>query len=190
LRELIDLRDDGSFALNPRYFDFAGKHRLTTRAFERLFDGPPRAPESPLTQREMDLARSVQEVTEEAVLRLGRSIAAATGMRRLCLAGGVALNCVANGRLLREGPFSDLWIQPAAGDADGAVGAALAVWHRRLGNPRPSRSRDAMKSALLGPAFDDAAIAGELDAFKAVYQKIDGEEAPSTRPRGSSPTAR
>ena len=145
LSEIMDLKDDGSLRMNMAFFDYCAGLRMTSRRFERLFGGPPRRPDEPLTQREMDLARSVQAVTEEAVLRMARHLHARTGEKSLCLAGGVALNCVANGRLLREGPFADLWIQPAAGDAGGAVGAAFLAWHRYLGNPRDagSRSHDA-----------------------------------------------
>ncbi|MCK4413179.1 MAG: carbamoyltransferase [Candidatus Eisenbacteria sp.] len=137
LSELVDLKEDGSFRMNMRYFDYCAGLRMTSDKLARLLGGPPRKPDDPLTQREMDLARSVQAVTEEAVLRMARHIHQVTGQRFLCLGGGVALNCVANGRLLREGPFEDLWIQPAAGDAGGALGAALLGWHRYLGGLRP-----------------------------------------------------
>ena len=135
---LVDLRDDGSIGLNQKYFTYCQGLRMTGRAFARLFGGPARRPESNITQREMDLARSVQEITEEAMLRIARFAHRETGLRRLTLAGGVALNCVANGRILREGLFDDMWIQPAASDAGGALGVALAVWHRYLGQPRSS----------------------------------------------------
>lgn len=170
--ELIDLRDDGSFALNLDYFQFAGSERLTNRAFDRLFDGPPRAPESKIAQREMDLAASIQVVTEEVVLRLARLLHQKTSLPNLCMAGGVALNCVANGRLLREGPFEDIWIQPAAGDAGGAVGVALAIWHRYAEQPRPVPDRDAMQGALLGPAFSNDDIAAELMTKGAVLEAV------------------
>ncbi|MGH7664474.1 MAG: carbamoyltransferase family protein [Gemmatimonadaceae bacterium] len=142
LRELVDLREDGSFRLNQRYFDYLGGLTMTSPAFDTLFGGPPRTPESRLTQREMDLARSVQVVCEEIILRMARHVHRTTGLNRLCLAGGVALNCVGNGRLLREGAFSELWIQPAAGDAGGALGVAQLIWHRHCGEPRraPSQS--------------------------------------------------
>ena len=130
---LIDVKPDGTFRLNMEYFDYCTGLRMTNTHFDEVFGGPPRQPESQLTQREMDLARSIQEVTEEVLLRLGRTLHQDTGMRALCLAGGVALNCVGNGRLLREGPFQGLWIQPAAGDAGGAVGAALAAYHADAG---------------------------------------------------------
>ena len=144
----------------------------------KLFGGPSRHPEAPLTEREMDLARSVQVVTEEAMLRLARYVHQRTGARNLCLAGGVALNCVANGRLLREGPFDAIWIQPAAGDAGGALGAAYAVWHGYLGNPRTARTRDTMRGALLGPAFDDDQAEHELGAAGAVWQRLPEGDVP------------
>src|SRR5215213_1423076 len=136
LDELVDLREDGSLRLNMKYFDFAAGLTMTNGAFDRLFEGPPREPESQLTQREMDLARSVQEVTELSMLRMAQHVHRETGERNLCLAGGVALNCVGNGRILREGPFENVWVQPAAGDAGGSLGAALSVWHQYLGNGR------------------------------------------------------
>jgi len=137
---------------------------MTNHRFHKLFGGPPRRPESLLTQKEMDLAASIQVVTEEAMLRLARRAFQITGKRRLCLAGGVALNCVANGRILREGPFDEIWIQPAAGDAGGSLGAALAVWHQMLGNPRHHTGKDAMRGSMLGPEFSDAEIASFLDS--------------------------
>ncbi|MDA0875586.1 MAG: hypothetical protein O3C45_11075, partial [Bacteroidetes bacterium] len=136
LNELMDLREDGSFRMDMRYFNYCQGLTMTSRRFHALFGGPPRSPESPLTQRDMDLARSVQDVVEEVVLRMARHIRRESGERYLCLAGGVALNCVANGKLLREGIFDDIWIQPAAGDAGGALGAALFAWHQPLGHPR------------------------------------------------------
>ena len=153
---LVDLRPDGSFRLNADYFTYAQGLRMTGRRFARLFGGPPRPPESPLTQREMDLAASVQVVVEDAMLGLARRAHDQTGADALCLAGGVALNCVANGRVVREGPFRDVWVQPAAGDAGGALGAALAVSHGALGVPRTVQAPDAMRGALLGPSFTDA----------------------------------
>jgi len=159
MNELVDLKDDGSFKLNMRYFNYLRGRTMTNRRFDKMFGGPPREPESPLTQREMDLARSVQEVTEEIMLRMTRQVHRETGMENLCLAGGVALNCVGNGRILREGPFKRLWIQPAAGDAGGAVGVAKVIWHKVLGNDRkPNGTRDEMRGALLGPQFDRATI--------------------------------
>ncbi len=179
LSRLMALRDDGSFTLDQRYFDYLGGLAMTSPAFHELFGGPPRAPESRLTQRDADLARSVQQVCEEVVLRMARTAHRETGLPDLCMAGGVALNCVANARLLREGPFRRLWVQPAAGDAGGAVGAALLAWHRALGAPRAprrgpdGRPRDAMAGALLGPAFGDAEIEAALRAEGAAYERVD-----------------
>ena len=161
---LIDLKPDGSFRLHPEAFEYVAGLRMTGRRFEELFGGPARQPESPLTQREMDLARSVQVVTEEAMLRMVRHLHAETGEANLCLAGGVALNCVANGRILREGPFEQLWIQPAAGDAGGSVGAALVAWYTYLGQKRTPHAEDAMQGAYLGPAFTDEEIQAALEA--------------------------
>ena len=153
LERLIDLKPDGSFWLNMEYFQYCQGLTMTGGRFHRLFGGPPRAPESPLEQRHMDLAASIQAVAEEAVLRIGRHVRARTGMRNLVLAGGVALNCVANGRLLREGEFDDLWIQPAAGDAGGALGAALFVWHQLLEKPRVVTGHDTQQGSFLGPSY-------------------------------------
>ena len=161
---LLDLKEDGSFRMNLEYFDYVGGLRMTSAAFDRLFGGPPREPETPLTQREMDLARSIQDVTEEVVLRMARHVRQRTGERDLCLAGGVALNCVANGKLLRAGVFDRLWIQPAAGDAGGAVGAAFVAHHHHLGAPaRPKTGRDSLRGAFLGPAHVDTAIGAFLE---------------------------
>jgi carbamoyltransferase len=166
LDNVLDLREDGSFALNMRYFGFLGGLKMTNRRFERLFDGPAREAESEITRREMDLARSIQAVTEEVVMRMARHAASTTGERNACLAGGVALNCVANGHLLREGPFERIWAQPAAGDAGGAVGAALFGWHQIAGGPRRvDGERDGMNGAYLGPAFSDEEIERYLRAF-------------------------
>jgi carbamoyltransferase len=171
--ELIDVRDDGSFTLNQRYFNYLAGLTMTSDAFDALFGGRPRAPEAPLTQREMDLARSVQNVCEEVMLRMARTAHRETGLPDLCLAGGVALNCVANGRLLREGPFRRLWIQPAAGDAGGAVGVAQLVWHRHCGRPRALvAGGDAMRGSYLGPEFSDADIERSLTAAGAVYERL------------------
>ena len=137
--ELIDLKPDGTFRLNMEYFDYCTGLTMTNGRFDQLFGGPPREPESRLTQREMDLARSVQDVTEEVMLRLARSLHQETGLDHLCLAGGVALNCVGNGRVLREGPFKGIWIQPAAGDAGGALGAALSAWYHEDKQPQDRR---------------------------------------------------
>jgi carbamoyltransferase len=157
LSELIDLKPDGSFRLNLRYFDFMAGLTMTNAAFDHLFGGSPRKPEAELTQRHMDLASSIQAVTDEIMLRLARHAHAITGERHLCLAGGVALNCVANGRILREGPFEKIWIQPAAGDAGGALGAALIGWHHYHNQPRTiSSDRDTQNGSFLGPAYDAA----------------------------------
>jgi len=175
LTHLIDLKEDGSFSLNMDYFDYCTGLRMTSERFHRLFGGEPRKPESELTQREMDLARSVQEVTELAVLRIARHARKQTGMKNLCLAGGVALNCVANGRLLRERVFDRLWVQPAAGDAGGAIGAALAACHVYGGTPRAAsdRPRDGMSGAYLGPAYADEAIEGFLKQQGYPYEKLE-----------------
>jgi len=175
-RELMDLREDGSFALNQKYFDYLGGLTMTNGAFNQLFGGPPREPESRLTQKEMDLARSIQVVTEEVMLRMTRTAHRATGLQDLCLAGGVALNCVGNGRLLREGPFRRLWIQPAAGDAGGALGAAQLAWHRHLRQPRTSRPGDAMHGAYLGPEFSPEEIETFLRQQGAAYERPNREE--------------
>jgi carbamoyltransferase len=171
---LIDLKPDGSFRLNMDYFNYCTGLTMTNAKFDALFDGPPRKPESPLTQREMDLARSVQDVTEDVVLRLAHSVHGETDARNLCLAGGVALNCVANGRVLREGPFENIWTQPAAGDAGGAIGAAYAAWHQLEEQPRKTDGgKDAMRGAYLGPAFSNDAIERYLQDVSAPYYKWD-----------------
>ncbi|MFO1316112.1 MAG: carbamoyltransferase [Burkholderiales bacterium] len=170
---LVDVKPDGTFRLDMRYFDFATGLTMTNARFDALFDGPARSAESELTQRHMDVARSIQDVTEDIVLKLARTVAAETGMRRLCLGGGVALNCVANGRLLREGPFDDLWIQPAAGDAGSAIGAALAAWHGYLGRERAPVQPDAMAGAYLGPAFGAGEARAQLVRAGAVYDERD-----------------
>ncbi len=176
LDKLLDLREDGSFRLDLSYFDYPHGLRMTSRRFHRLFGGPPRRPDEPLEERHRDLAASIQRVTEEIVLRAARHLHARTGMRNLCLAGGVALNCVANGRLLREGPFERIWVQPAAGDAGGALGAALFVWHQLLGQPRPAGGGDRQKGSLLGPEHPDAAIRSFLDRAGARYDAPETEE--------------
>ncbi len=177
LEEVVDLKEDGSLRLNLDYFDFLGGLRMTNKRFDRLFGGPPRKPETEITQREMDVAASVQSVTEEAVLRMMRHVHSETGRRYLCLAGGVALNCVANGRILREGPFEDVWIQPAAGDAGGALGAALSVWYRFLGNPRRVvPGFDAQQGSYLGPAFAPDKIRDFLDVKGYRYHRLEGAE--------------
>src|SRR3989441_5727224 len=154
LRELIDLKADGSFRLNMEYFNYGVGLTMTNARFDRLFGGPPRKAESRLTQRDMDLARSIQDVTEEIMFRMARHVRKQTGLKDLCLAGGVALNCVANGRILREGIFDRIWIQPAAGDAGGALGTALFVWHQYLGQPRKADGvKDTQQGSYLGPSF-------------------------------------
>jgi carbamoyltransferase len=160
LNHLMDLKEDGSLKLNMDYFNYCQGLTMTNQKFADLFDGPPRQPESPLTQREMDLAASIQKVTEEVVMRMARHVYSQTGEEHLVLAGGVALNCVANGRLLREGPFKNLWVQPAAGDAGGALGAALFAWHQHLGKPRQREENklDGQEGSYLGPAFEDYQI--------------------------------
>jgi len=173
-RELMDLREDGSFTLNQKYFNYLGGLTMTSPAFEALFGGPPRVPETKLTQKEMDLARSIQEVCEEVMLRMARSAHRETGLEDLCLAGGVALNCVGNGRILREGPFRRLWIQPAAGDAGGALGVAQLIWHRHLRQPRKVVSgHDGMKGAYLGPEFTENEIEGFLRSEGIAYERLD-----------------
>ena len=174
LDDLVDLREDGSLRLDMRYFNFASGLTMTNDDFADLFGGTARRPESEITQREMDLARSVQEVTEMAMLRMANHAHKETGEKNLCLAGGVALNCVGNGRLLRETPFEKVWIQPAAGDGGGAVGAALSVWYQYLDNPRSVSSvrSDAMNGSYLGPSFDSVAIRKILDEAGAVYREI------------------
>jgi carbamoyltransferase len=198
-RELIDVKDDGSFRLNMEYFGYLDGLEMTNQRFAALFGGPPRQPESPIGVREMDLARSIQEVTEEVVLKLARHARELTGKRNLCLAGGVALNCVANGILLRAGIFDDLWIQPAAGDAGGALGAPLAVWHNAMGKPRVTatatgnggsagstgngvntgKRRDLMQGALLGPEFGAEPIREYLEHLGLPYEELaDADWAP------------
>ena len=195
--KLAEIRDDGSIRMNHEYFGYAHGLRMTNGAFDRVFAGPPRRPESKITQREMDLARSIQAITEEAMMKMVAHAYKETGMKKLCLAGGVALNCVANGKILREGPFADIWIQPAAGDAGGAVGIALAIWHRYLGKPRTSAEAsgawqartitpnngvpayaDGMKGSFLGPRDSVEEIEAFLESKHAPYQKYSREELP------------
>jgi carbamoyltransferase len=174
LEKLIDLKDDGSFALNMDYFNYATGLTMTNDKFHRLFGGLPRSPESKITEREMDLARSIQEVTDEIVLRIGRHVRKETGERYLCLAGGVALNCVANGKLLRSDIFDDIWIQPAAGDAGGALGAALSVWYQYLGKKREVLGgSDMMKGSYLGPEFINEEIKKYLEDNHISYVYLD-----------------
>src|SRR3989449_1781964 len=173
-RELMDLREDGSFTLNQEYFNYLTGLTMTNGAFDRLFGGPPRVPETKLTQREMDLARSVQVVCEEVMLRMARTVHRETGLENLCLAGGVALNCVGNGRILREGPFTRLWIQPAAGDAGGALGIAQLIWHRHCRQPRRTTAkRDGMRGAYLGPAFSPEEIEQFLTTQGASFERLE-----------------
>ena len=194
---IVEIFEDGSIRLNLEYFEFVHGLTMTGAGFDRLFGGPRRPPDAPVTQREMDLARSVQEVTEEIMLRMARSAHAQTGSTRLCLAGGVALNCVGNGRLLRNGPFDEIWIQPAAGDAGGALGVAFALWHRYLGKPRASAERrgaweprggrdegpapyaDEMQGALLGPAFSDDEIAAWMSSQRIAGDRVSRAELPA-----------
>jgi carbamoyltransferase len=191
--ELLEIREDGSLWMNIEYFTYPHGLRMTGGAFERLFDGPARQPESRLTQREMDLARSVQDITEEVMLKMAAFARRETGMRDLCLAGGVALNCVGNGRIVREGIFDEIWIQPAAGDAGGAVGVALSLWHRHLGKPRVSpeasgawerpssangrtgtpRYADGMSGAFLGPRFSDEDVDVFLEGHACVSRRLE-----------------
>ena len=174
--KLIDIKDDGSFRLDMSYFNYPQGLTMTSRKFDRLFGGPPRKSESPITQREMDIAASIQLVTEEVMLRIARHVHAETGMSNLCLAGGVALNCVGNGRILREGPFENVWIQPAAGDAGGALGVALFIWHQLLDKPRECAALDSQSGSLLGPQFSDDEIRQFLDETGAVYYHSDGDD--------------
>jgi len=179
LTELVDLKDDGSLRLNLRCFDYCAGLRMTNSRFAKLFGGPPRKPETDITQREMDLARSIQVITEEALMRMARHVHAETGLDKLCLAGGVALNCVANGRILRDGPFDDIWIQPAAGDAGGALGAALFTWFSYLDNPRSADSRF-QKATYLGPRFSDEEIETYLQEKGVPFTRIQDHAVPDT----------
>ena len=200
--KLAEVRDDGSIHMNHEYFSYSQGLRMTNTAFDRIFDGPPRRPESKITQREMDLARSIQVVIEEAMLKMAAYVHRETGMTKLCMAGGVALNCVANGRILRESPFDDIWIQPAAGDAGGALGIALAIWHRYLGKPRASAETagtwqsstdrrpvphaqaaratyaDGMKGSYLGPQNSVAEIEDFLRTESLPYKRYTREKLP------------
>ncbi|ETX08608.1 MAG: hypothetical protein ETSY2_04410 [Candidatus Entotheonella gemina] len=173
---LLDLKPDGTFRMNMDYFNYCTGLTMTNEKFDDLFDGPPRKPETLLTQKEMDLARSIQDVTEEAMLRLSRTLHRETGARHLCLAGGVALNCVGNGRVLRETPYEGLWIQPAAGDAGGALGAAFSAWHQFLGRDRTPSPADAMHGSLLGPVFSDDEVEAYLNRIEAPYQRLSDDE--------------
>jgi carbamoyltransferase len=181
LNELMDVKDDGSFKMNMDYFDYCAGLTMTNGRFAKLFGGPPRKPESKLTQREMDLARSLQDVTEEIMLRMARHVFNETGQKNLVMAGGVALNCVGNGRILREGPFENIWIQPAAGDAGGALGAALFAWYGYLGNERKvDHGRDKQRGSYLGPEYSDEYIERFLGDNNIKYRKIPRTEIPCT----------
>ena len=194
--KLLEIRDDGSVKMNQDYFNYSQGLRMTNRFFDKLFGGPPRKPEAIITQREMDLARSIQAITEEVMLKMARFVHEETGIKRLCMAGGVALNCVANGRILRETPFEDVWIQPAAGDAGGALGVALAIWHRYLAKPRTSAEEagtwqpssvvpnglpayaDGMKGSHLGPCDTDEEVEEFLKSANLPYTKYLREDLP------------
>ena len=178
--KLVDIREDGSFRLNLEYFTYMTGLTMTGRRFAELFGAPRRSPESALEQKHMDIARSLQLVTEEILLSMARHVHAKTGSKKLVLGGGVALNCVANGRISREGPFEDLWIQPAAGDAGSALGCALAVWHRYLDKPRaPRETGDSQLGSYLGPAYDDETIRTFLDGIGAPYEELQPDEIPT-----------
>ena len=179
LEHLIDLKEDGSFRLDMSYFNYCAGLTMTSPKFHGLFGGPPRRPETRLAQREMDLARSVQDVTEEVMLRMARHIRKTTGQKNLCLAGGVALNCVGNGKILKEGIFDNIWIQPASGDAGGALGAALFVWHQYLGHGRRADGeRDSLRGSLLGPEFNDDDIGTYLEKNDIPHTELSDEEFP------------
>jgi carbamoyltransferase len=176
MEHLVDVKEDGSFRMDQSYFNYCTGLTMTTKKFSALFGEPPRSPENELTQFHMDMAASVQAITEEIVLRMTRGLARETGCPNLCLAGGVALNCVANGKVLRDGAFQRLWVQPASGDAGGALGAALAAYHMHVDRPRmPSRSGDAMQGGFLGPAFEQADIEHRLEASGAAFEILDDD---------------
>ena len=176
LGQVMDLKEDGSFRLDMSYFNYCQGLTMTSRKFDDIFGGPPRKAESRITQREMDLAASVQAVTEEIMLRMARHAHQRTGRENLVLAGGVALNCVGNGRVLREGPFKNIWIQPASGDAGGALGTALFIWHQLLERPRSPQGRDTQQGSFLGPEFSDVQIRDALDQQGAVYASCETDE--------------
>ncbi|MCC7084073.1 MAG: carbamoyltransferase [Pirellulales bacterium] len=176
LDRLIDLKSDGSFRMDMSYFNYCQGLTMTARKFDRLFGGPPRKPETPLSLREMDIAASIQKVTEEIMLRMARHAHELSGSKNLCLAGGVALNCVANGRILREGPYDNVWIQPAAGDAGGALGVAQFIWHQLLGNARTTAAIDSQRGSLLGPKFTDEEVRTYLESIGAKYHYFDSDE--------------
>ena len=177
LKELIDLKEDGSFKLNMKYFDYCAGLTMTNKRFNNLFGAPPRKPETEITQKEMDLAKSIQVVSEEVMVRIARHIYKITGQKNLCLAGGVALNCVANGRILKEGPFERIWIQPAAGDAGGAIGAALRIWYKYLGNQRDCDGiNDSQRGSFLSPAYTDEFLEDYLRRNDIPFQKYSQDE--------------
>ena len=176
LEHLIDLKEDGSFRMDMSYFNYCQGLTMTSKKFHELFGGPPRQPETEISQREMDLAASVQAVTEEVMLRTAHHVHKETGMSNLVLAGGVALNCVGNGRILREGPFENIWIQPAAGDAGGALGVAQLIWYQLLDNPRTVRGKDSQRGSLLGPAFSEKEVTEALDQVGAKYKVYDSDD--------------
>jgi len=179
LDKLISLKEDGSFKINMKYFGYCNGLRMTNWNFEKLFGGPPRKPETKITQKDMDIAASIQQVTEEIMLKMARHVHRVTGKENLCLAGGVALNCVGNGRILREGPFKNIWIQPASGDAGGALGAALLVWYKYLGNLRHADGKnDFQKASLLGPFYEDSYIEDFLNKEDVPYKKLSYAELP------------
>lgn len=176
LDKLIDLKEDGSFRMDMSYFNYCEGLTMTSKKFDELFDSPPREPESRITKREMDLAASIQKVTEEVMLRSARHLHELTGMKNLCLAGGVALNCVGNGRILREGPFENLWIQPASGDSGGAIGVAMLIRYQLLGKPRKCNRPDAQRGSLLGSEFSDDEIEAFLRTVDVTYRRVDDDE--------------
>lgn len=177
LTELIDVKEDGSLRLNLSYFDFIGGLRMTSKRFEKLFAGPPRKPETEITEREMNIAASIQAVTEEIIIKMVNHVYSVTKQKYLCLAGGVALNCVANGRVLREGPFEGIWIQPAAGDAGGALGSALSVWHRFLGKDRVfTKGKDSQQGSYLGPVFSNEMVKEFLEDYHYPYHQLNYKE--------------
>jgi carbamoyltransferase len=179
LDKLIDLKEDGSFKLNMRYFGYCNGLRMINHRFEKLFGGPTRKPETKITQRDMDVAASIQKITEEIMLKIARHVHKVTGQDKLCLAGGVALNCVGNGRILREGPFKEIWVQPASGDAGGALGAALLIWYKYLDNKRSSDDKnDRQKASFLGPRYSDEYIEGFLKKENIPYKKLSYSEIP------------
>ena len=179
LKELIDVKDDGSFRMNMDYFNYPVGLTMTNEKFHELFEGPPRKPETKLTQKEMDIARSIQDVTEEIVMKIGKHVYKETGLKNLSLAGGVALNCVANGKLLREGPFENIWIQPASGDAGGALGSALVGWYNYFEKPRNVVSQnDSQKGSYLGPEYSNSEILEFLNQIEVNFKKLDDEEIP------------